>query len=366
MGSATAYELARRGQKVLALERFRIPHQMGSSHGLSRIIRLAFHEGPEYVPLGRRAYHLWRRLERESGQSLLHITGSIHAGAPGSPGFDRTLRACREQGVEYELLSSMELTARHPGYRLPPQMMAIRQAQGGFLVPERCVKAFADGARGLGATVRERESVQGWRAHGGGVRVRTDRGRYEGGSLVLTAGAWSARFMPALAPLAAPLRQVVAWFETEDQDSFDPSRFPVFIVSLGGAEYYGFPEFERPGIKIGKFDLSGDPVDPDALDRRWRQRDEAELRAFARQCFPGAAGKVLNKSVCMFTNSPDGHFIIGTDPEWPQVAFAAGFSGHGFKFASAIGEIMADLATRGTTDHDITRFDPARFESGKD
>ncbi len=362
MGSATAYQLARRGKRVLALERFQIPHQMGSSHGLTRIIRLAFHEGPQYVPLGRRAYQLWRQLEHESGQTLLHITGSVHAGVPGARGFESTLRACRQQAIDHEVLSSVELAARFPGYRLPPGMMAVLQSQGGLLEPERCVQAHAAAASALGAEIHEQERLLEWGAHPGRVWVKTDRGAYEAGSLVLTAGAWASQLTPALAELAVPVRQVVAWFETENSSWFEPSRFPVFIVSLDGAEYYGFPEFERPGFKVGKFDLGANRADPDALDRNWRARDECDLRAFARRCFPQAAGRMLDMSVCMFTNSPDGHFIIGTDPDWPQVAFAAGFSGHGFKFASAIGEIMADLAEHGKTDHDIGLFDPARFE----
>lgn len=361
MGSAAAYQLARRGRSVLALERFQIPHQMGSSHGLTRIIRLAFHEGPQYVPLGRRAYRLWRQLEQETGQSLLTVTGSVHAGEPGSVGFEQTLAACRRQGVEHEVLTSAQLASRHPGYRLPSGFKAVLQSQGGFLAPERCVHAHAEAARALGAAVHERERVLGWEAHPGFVRVSTDRADYDAGSLVLTAGAWASQIMPELAGLAVPSRQVVVWFETLTRSWFEPSRFPVFILTLDGAEYYGFPDFGRAGFKIGKFDLASGPADPDALDRNRRPDEEEELRDVARRCFPRAAGRTLDASVCMFTNSPDGHFIIGADPRWPQVVFAAGFSGHGFKFASAIGEILADLATSGRTEHDIDLFDPARF-----
>ena len=363
MGSATAYQLARRGRRVLALERFEIPHQMGSSHGLTRIIRLAFHEGSQYVPLGRRAYRLWRELEAETGRSLLSITGSVHAGGPGSVGFEHTLAACRRQGVEHEVLTSAQLASRYPGYRLPSGFKAVLQSQGGFLAPERCVRAHAEAARALGAAVHEREQVLGWEAHPGFVRVSTARADYDAGALVLTAGAWASKVMPGLAPLAVPSRQVVAWFETRNPAMFRPSRFPVFILTLDGEEYYGFPDFEGAGFKIGKFDLASGPADPDALDRSRRPDEEEELRDVARRCFPQATGKTLDVSVCMFTNSPDGHFLIGADPRWPQVSFAAGFSGHGFKFASAIGEIMADLATAGRTEHDISLFDPARFGS---
>lgn len=181
MGSATTYQLARRGRRVLALERFQIPNQMGSSHGLTRIIRLAYHEGPQYVPLGRRAYRLWRQLEVETGKSLLSITGSVHAGRPGSLGFEKTLDACLRQGVDHEVLTSAQLAKRYPGYRLPSGFKAVLQSQGGFLAPERCVRAHAEAARARGAEVHERERVLGWEAHPGYVRVSTDRARYDAG-----------------------------------------------------------------------------------------------------------------------------------------------------------------------------------------
>ena len=361
MGSAALYHLAKRGLRPLGLERFAVPHEMGSSHGLTRIIRLAFHEGPGYVPFGRRAYELWRELEQRAGERLLRVTGSVHAGVPGSAGFEDTLRACVEQDVPHSALTSAELSARFPGYGLPPDMMAVVQPDGGFLAPERCVAAHADAARSLGAEIREGERVLEWNASAGGVRVRTERGAYEAGALVVAAGAWAGRLLPDLDGVAVPERQAVAWFELEDAALFAPERFPVFIVTLDGEEYYGFPEFGAPGFKVGKFHHDGESADPDALDRSWRAQDEEMLRDFARRCFPKAAGRMLRMSVCMFTNSPDRHFIIGKHPQWPQVSFAAGFSGHGFKFCSVVGEVMADLAQRGETRHDIAPFDPARF-----
>ena len=361
MGSATVYQLAKRGLRVLGLERFSVPHEWGSSHGITRIIRLAFHEGPEYVPIGRRAYELWNELEERSGEQVLHITGSVHAGVPGAAAFESTLRACVEQDVPHEVLSSAELSARFPGYGLPSDMSAVVQPQGGFLTPERCVEGHVTVARGLGAEVHENEQVLDWEAFSGGVRVRTDAGVYEAGSLVLTTGAWAGRLVPELAEVAVPERQVMGWYEPDDPAIFDPSRFPVFIVTMDGDEYYGFPQFGVPGLKLGKFDNTGETADPDALDRTLRAADEEMLRDFLRRCFPTAAGRLLRMAVCMFTNSPDKNFIIGKHPTWPQVSFAAGFSGHGFKFSSVIGEIMADLAERGDSRHNIALFTPSRF-----
>ena len=361
MGSAAVYQLAKRGLRVLGLEQFRIPHEMGSSHGLTRIIRLAFHEGPEYVPLGRRSYELWRELQERTGDQVLHITGSVHAGAPDSAAFRATLQACVDQGVPHEVLTSRELSARYPGYGLPNEMMAVTQAEGGFLAPERCIEGHVAVARQLGADVREEERVLSWEAVSGGVRVRTERGTWEAGALVLTAGAWAGRVLPHIAGLAVPERQVVAWFEPADPMLFQPSRFPVFIVTLDDEEYYGFPAFGVPGFKVGKFHHVGEIADPDALDRSQRPEDEEMLRSFTARCFPMAAGRLLKVNACMFTNSPDSNFIIGKHPEYPQVSFAAGFSGHGFKFCSVVGEIMADLAQHGETSHDIALFNPARF-----
>ena len=361
MGSATVYQLASRGLRVLGLERFSVQHEMGSSHGLTRIIRLAFHEGPEYVPIGRRAYELWRELEQRTGEQVLHVTGSVHAGAPGSAGFENTLRSCIEQEVSHEELSAVEVAERFPGYRLPSEWMAVVQAEGGFLAPERCVEGHVAVAREMGAEVHEGEQVLDWSPTASGVRVRTDRGEYEAGSLVLTAGAWAGKLLPELDGVAVPERQVVAWFEPRKPELFEPSRFPVFIVTWRGEEYYGFPSFGVPGYKVGKFHHHGEHTDPDALDRSHRAADEEMLRDFTEECFPEAAGPLLKHVVCMFTNSPDKHFIIGKHETYPQVSFAAGFSGHGFKFCSTIGEIMADLAERGESRHDISLFDPRRF-----
>ena len=362
MGSATVYQLALRGVRALGIERFAIPHEMGSSHGLTRIIRLAYHEGPAYVPLGRRAYELWHELEAQTGEQLLHTTGSVHAGAPGTPAFDDTLAACREQGVPHEVLTSAELSARFPGYRMASDAMAIVQPQGGFLVPERCIEGTVAIARERGADIHEDERVLDWEPLANGVRVRTDHGVYEARSLVLTSGAWAGRMLPSLRELAIPERQVVAWFETREPELFSPSRFPVFIITWEDEEYYGFPEFGAPGLKVGKFHHVGETADPDNLDRSFRSEDETMLRRFTQEVFPKAAGRLLNMSTCMFTNSPDKNFVLGCDETYPQISFAAGFSGHGFKFSSVIGQIMADLALQGKTSLDISTFDPKRFK----
>jgi sarcosine oxidase len=362
MGSAAVYHLARRGQRVLGLERFDIPHELGSSHGLTRIIRLAYYEHPSYVPLLRRAYELWRELQRRAGERLLYVTGSIDAGPPGSAVFEGSRRSCELHGLPHEVLSGAELRRRFPGYGLPDELLALFQPDGGFLLPERCIVAHVLAAMEHGAEVHGREAVLAWEAgSGGGVRVRTDRGAYEAERLVITAGAWAATLVPALAGLATPERQVLAWLQPRRPERFTPQRFPVFNLAVPEGRFYGCPVFQVPGFKLGKYHHLEEAVDPDGVDRACTPRDEAVLRDFGERYFPAGSGPTMALKVCLFTNSPDGHFIVDRHPEYGQVVLGAGFSGHGFKFCSVVGEILADLAERGTTPHDIALFRLARF-----
>ncbi len=361
MGSATAYHLARRGEHVLALDRFGIPNAMGSSHGVTRIIRLAYYEDPAYVPLLRRAYELWRGLEQVAAERLLYVHGSVDAGPAGSTVFEGSLRSCIIHDLPHEVLNGVELRHRFPGYRLPADTLAVFQPDGGFLCPERCIAAHATAAAGLGADVRADEAVIEWEPLREGARVRTSRGVYEAERLVITAGAWSEGLVPPLVGLAQPERQVLAWLEPRRPERFAPDRFPVFNLVVEEGRYYGFPVFGVPGFKFGRYHHLEERTDPDHVDRTCHPRDEAILRAFAERYFPDGAGPTLDLKVCLFTNSPDEHFIIDVHPDFPQVVFAAGFSGHGFKFCSVVGEIMADLAQRGTTPHDIGHFRLNRF-----
>ncbi len=361
MGSATVCHLAARGRRVLGIERFSIPHERGSSHGLTRIIRLAYYEHPSYVPLLRRAYELWRELQQTIGERLLHITGSIDAGPPDSAVVVGSRRSCELHDLPHEVLDGAELSQRFPGYRLPPDTLAVFQPDGGFLEPEKCVKAHVAVARSRGAEIHEAEAVLGWEPRGEGLVVRTDRATYQTGRLVVTAGAWAGSLIDPLRGLAIPERQVVAWFRPRRPSWFTPERFPVFNVQVDEGHYYGFPEYDVPGFKVGRYHHLEERVDPDTLDREIHPPDLEILRTFVARYFPDAAGEVLSSTACMFTNSPDEHFIIGRDARDPRVSFAAGFSGHGFKFSSVIGEIMADLAERGETRHDIGLFRPDRF-----
>ncbi|MEX0865504.1 MAG: N-methyl-L-tryptophan oxidase [Acidimicrobiia bacterium] len=353
MGSAAAHHLAARGRRVLGLERYDIPHTMGSSHGINRIIRMAYFEDSSYVPLLRRAYELWRELELASGERLLVITGGVDAAPEDHPVFTGSLRSCLEHDLEHQVLTGKEVNTRFPGYHLPNDHMAVFQPDGGYVMSERCIVAHVTLAQAHGADVRAREQVVGWEPEGGGVIVVTDRGRYTADRLVVTAGAWSMGLLGRLTGRLVPERQVLAWFQPIRPELYRPDRFPIFNLEVEAGHFYGFPVETIPGFKVGLYHHLREAVDPDRMDREPGPADEAPLREFTSTYFPNAAGPTMTLKTCLFTNSPDEHFIVDLHPEHPQVAVAVGFSGHGFKFSSVVGEILADLAIEGTTRHDI-------------
>jgi len=362
MGSAAVYHLARRGLQVLGLEKHTIPHEMGSSHGYSRMIRYTLQEHPSYVPLVRRSYELWHEMEETAGEELMVTTGSIRAGAPNSPFFLNAQEACDLHSIPYEILTASEVNKRFPGYRFPEEISSVYQADGGFLLPERCILTHVQAAERAGADVHSQETVLDWGVRGDGVQVRTDRDTYTAGRLVVTAGPWAANLVPELAAYAVPERQVMGWFQPKRPELYAAEAFPVFGVFTEEGRYYGFPSHAVPGFKIGRAHHLLQKVDPDAIDREVHPEDEDILRQVVNRYFPLAAGKLLDGKTCMYTNTPDEHFMIGTLDGQPQVSVAAGFSGHGFKFASVIGEIMADLAQNGATEHDINLFRLDRFK----
>lgn len=362
MGSAACHHLARRGHSVLGLEHYGVPNDMGSSHGVNRIIRLAYYEHPAYVPLLRRAYELWRRLEAESGEALLHVTGSIDASAPDDEIIRGALHACELHDILHVLCTSTELALRFPGYRLPHDHLALFQPDGGFLASTKCIEAHARLAQAAGAEIHARERVLGWDLVPGGVRVRTVDDDYEAGRVIVSAGAWLGELLPQLQGLARPERQVLGWFEPLVPEYFEPVHFPVFNVSVEEGRYYGFPVFGVPGFKVGRYHHLDEQIEtPDAWDREPGPADETVLREFTERYFPEGAGPLLTAQACMFTNTPDEHFIIDTLPGEERVIVASPCSGHGFKFSPVVGEILADLAIDGSTRHDISLFRLARF-----
>ena len=362
MGSATAYHLARRGRRVLGLEQFDLLHDLGSSHGVTRIIRLAYHEHPSYVPLLRRAYELWHDLEAGAGERLLITTGSLEGGPEDGSTFRGALEAAELHDLEHEVLDAAEMRRRYPAYvGFDDRTRVVHQPDGGFLLAERTILAHVNGALAAGAELRFREPVLRWEPIADGVRVQTAHATYEAERLVVCAGAWARALVPELDRLAVPERQVLAWLQPTRVEAFQPDRFPVFLIDVDEGSFYGFPIHDVPGFKFGKYHHLEEPIDPSDPDRTVRPADEAVLRAFAERYFPDGAGATVMLKACMFTNSPDEHFLLDTLPAARQVSLFAGESGHGYKFASVIGEILADLAVEGETRHDIGLFRLDRF-----
>lgn len=356
MGSAAAWHLARRGVRVLGLERFDIPHSMGSSHGISRIIRMPYYEDPAYVPLLRRAYELWGEIEAATGEELLVITGSIDASSEDDALFQGALNSARLHDLPYEVLTGDQVNARYPGYRLPSSHRAVFQARGGLIASERAIVAHVRAAQAHGADIQAREAVLGWKAkpNGDGVVVTTNRGRYEAARLVLTAGAWIGDLEPSLQAVAVPERQVLAWLQPAKPELFALDRFPVFNLQVEEGRYYGFPIYEVPGFKFGRYHHRGETSRADDVRREPDAEDERILRDFSQRYFPDGSGPTMALRSCMFTNTPDEHFILDRHPDHEQVLLVSPCSGHGYKFCSVIGEIVADLASGdSTTRHDI-------------
>jgi sarcosine oxidase len=356
MGSAAAYHLARRGLRVLGLEQFDIPHDRGSSHGQTRIIRLAYWEHPSYVPLARRAFELWREIEHLGGERLLYVTGSLDIGRPESDVVAGSIRSCLEHHLPHQILTAAELSGRFPAYQFPGEYQAVLQPDGGFLLAERCIVAHVTAAQATGAEIRARERVVTWETTADGVRVQTDRETYQAGHLVVCAGAWAGQLLPGLARVAVPERQMMMWLQPKRPELFQPGRFPVFVADVDEDVYYGLPAFGVPGFKFGRHRHLRQVANPDDLDRSFSAEEEAVLRAVVERYLPDGNGPTMAARACMYTNSPDSHFIIGRHPSLPRVTVAAGFSGHGFKFCSVVGEILADLAQLGETRHDIALF----------
>ena len=362
MGSAALAHVARRGQRVLGLDRHTPGHARGSSHGLTRIIRLAYFEHPSYVPLLRRAFALWRELERGLPKPLLHVTGGLDVGRAGSAVFEGSRRSCTEHDLPHEILDARAMAARFPGWRPAPDTLAVYQPDAGFLTPERCMAAHLASAERAGGVVRWQERVLAVEPCAGGVRVRSDRGVYEAGQVVLSTGPWMADLAPEVAPLLVPERQVLGWFGIRDEAAFVPSAFPVFVLEADEGVFYGFPSYEVPGFKIGKYHHRFEAVHPDTMRRDVTADDEAALREAVARYFPGANGPLESSTTCLFTNTPDEHFIVDRSPVIPEVLLVSPCSGHGFKFSSVIGEICADLVVDGSTAHDIGLFGLSRFD----
>jgi len=356
MGGAAAYHLARRGVHVVGFDRFEPPHTMGSSHGESRIIRVAYFEDPRYVPLVQRAWDLWLELEEESGEKLLRPTGGLMMGPTDGDVVGGALQSARQHELTFELLDSAAIAVRFPAHRPAPDDVAVWEPNAGVLAPEICVAAHLDGARRFGAELHFHEPVIEWRADGGGVEVHTEVGRYRADRLILAAGAWEGELVAELGADLTVQRQTLMWFTPKaNPESFDAERFPIFIREFEpGRAVYGFPL--RAGRVKFAIHMEGERAHPRAVRRTVDDAEVDKLRAVLDRCVPDAAGMCVDRAVCLYTNTPDHHFRLGPLPDLPRVLVASCCSGHGFKFAPAIGEVLADLAQDAAPRVDLELF----------
>jgi sarcosine oxidase len=350
MGSSACHHLAKRGVRVLGLEQFDIPHALGSSHGSSRMIRLAYYEHPDYVPLLKRAYALWHELEGESGQKLLHRTGGLYMGPHDGEIVGGSLRSAQQHNLAHDLLNRDELRRRFPQFEVPDKWVALYEPEAGFLRPEAVISAYAESALRAGAELHGREPVIEWNADQNDVRVVTPRGEYRADRLIFCGGPWSGPLVRDLGVQLRVTRQVLGWVWPKQPELFALGRLPVWAIDhLDGTIHYGFPMMsDVPGFKVAHH-APGAITDPDRVARDPQPGDEETFRPILQQMIPAADGPLLSMKVCMYTNSPDGHFILDRHPEHERVTVACGFSGHGFKFASVMGEVIADIAVTGST-----------------
>jgi sarcosine oxidase len=361
MGSAALYRLARLGVRAVGIEWLTPGHDRGSSHGESRIIRLGYFEHPSYVPLLRRAYTLWRELEAASATKLLHITGIAEIGPPDGEVVSGTLAASRLHSLPHEMMDAAETMRRFPAFQIPADYAGVFQPDGGFIGVDPTMAAMLALAQSAGAEIRTSTAVLSVAAHDGGVRVSTNRGDIEARSAVITVGPWLKTLMPEFPAPLRITRQVMAWFQPLDPAPFAEGRFPVFLLESRHGVHYGFPPFARDSIKIAKHHHSDEAVEPDNYDREVSPNDVALIRAALADHLPAANGPVATAQTCLYTVTPDRDFLIDRLRGAPNIIVASPCSGHGFKFAPVIGEILADLATSGGTSHDISRFRAARF-----
>lgn len=344
MGTAAAWELGKRGLSGLVLEQFSHIHPYGAHGGRTRVIRHAYAEGPEYVPFVQRADQLWLELEEESGERVLVRSGGLELAAPGHQ-HARNARASADQhGLPYDWLTPAEGRERFPMVNIPDGWDVLFSPQAGFLYTDAALRTMAASARERGIEIREQEPVIAWSADESGATVSTTLGTYHGARLIITAGAWSAELLAGLGLPIHVRRKTLWWFDVDDPAQFAPDRFPVFVADTDDGEIYGFPIDDYPGLKAADHS-GGDPTTPTTVDRTARPSEAAQVQKVVTQLFPAASDRIREQAVCLYTMTPDGDFIMDRHPTIPGVVVGAGFSGHGFKFTTAVGEHLVALAT---------------------
>lgn len=365
MGAAAAYQLAQRGLGTLGLEQFAIGHDRGSSHGQSRIIRRAYFEHPDYVPLLHASYQLWGALEQELNTTFIHRTGLLLVGGAVGEVIAGVRRSAREHYIGVDELSLGELAARFPGFKLDGEQVALFEPDAGYLPVEAAVAGLIELARRAGAELVENEVVRGWEFVGRGVQVNTNRGAYQAGRLVIASGAWSAALLREVGAALTPIRKMQLWFRCSDSRYAPENGAPAFCFDEADGFFYGFPQVSPGEIKVAEHSGHEPVADASLLDRTLHPRDVERVARFVRRRLPGVTPEVTRHSACMYTMTPDKNFVVDRFDGPAPVAYAAGFSGHGFKFAPLIGSVLADLVTKGSTDEPIGFLSARRLADGK-
>jgi len=361
VGSAAVYHLAQRGIRVVGLDQFPHAHDRGSSHGATRMIRQAYHEHIDYVPLVLRSYDLWQDLERETGEQLMRRTGLLGVGSPTGEVVKGIRHSAATHGLQVDELSVDEIQRQFPCYRVPTGAVGLLEHQAGYLLVERCVLAHLQLAQKHGATLLTGEIVRDWESTGTHVTVRTEQAEYSAAKLIVAGGAWAGRL---LRELNIPLRVMAKhlhWYATDQPAIHENAGCPAFFYELPEGIFYGFPQIDERGVKVGEH-TGGTPVDdPDRLDRSVDPIDKSRVEHFLDNWIPNVRGRPTGHTVCMYTHSPDDHFVVDLHPEFDNVAVACGMSGHAFKFTCVLGSALADLALQRSTDLPIQFLGCSRF-----
>jgi len=365
MGSAAAMHAARRGLRVLAIDRASVPNAESSHHGVTRFFRMSSFEHPAYVPLLERAWEAWDALARESGEALFERTGMLLGGPPDATAVIGSVGSALTRGFEHEVLGASEVRRRFPMFRMPDDYRAIWEPGAGCLACERAIRAMASASHARGTTILEHTRVRGWRASARGVTVVCDDAEHDAGSLIITAGPWMQDLLGRDLGLALTVtRQPLHWVEPPRRHPATPPEFPVWAFQDDFDFIYGFPVVHADrGCKVCRHQ-EGEGVDPEELDREVCESAFEPVRAFLRRMVPSLDTPLQRSAVCMYTNSPDGVFIVDRHPEHENVSFACGFTGHGFKFSPVIGQALVELLSRWETEVPIGPFGLHRFGAG--
>ena len=352
MGASACYHLAKRGARVTGIEQFDIGHALGSSHGQSRLIRKAYYEHPNYVPLLERSYELWAELSKGIGREIYHETGLVYFCPESSPVMKGILESARIHGIHLEKLSDQKLATLSDRYRRPTDCVAVFEPKAGYLEVENCILGYAKLAKELGARILPNEKAISWSATDTGVEVVTDKGTHRADHLVVATGAWSDRILKDLGLPLKVLKKTMFWFPTNDS-YLESNGTPCFFYETPYGVFYGFPKTDASGMKFAEHSGGTPTENPDSVDRCLNPEELANATRFLKDNLPGMSDQLLSYKTCMYTMTPDENFILDFHPRHKNVAFAAGFSGHGFKFSSVIGEILCDFALNGSTSHPI-------------